>query len=176
VGAAMFILSFVLPVQPEGFTGLGEAFGWRTGLDQFRYYLYLLIVYPGHIYTMVQEYSPAGLNDEALQTIRSAALQDHLWREVSNFMQTLTILFASIIVTIRIVLFRRFAIAPTRLSPLRVVLGLTLWAAAYCLVTMLLNSSQGTVNGQLHVGIGAYLWISSFIFIGFTLFFTKKSI
>ena len=137
--------------------------------------LYVLVSSPWDIYAMVQEYSPEGLNDEALQNMRYAVLQDYLWRTASELLQILTILFASTIITLRLVLFRRIAIVPIQMAPLRIVLALTLWAAAYCLVALLWDSSRVTVSGQLHVGIGAYLWVSSYLLIGFTLLFTRRS-
>lgn len=165
VGAVMFVLSFVLPVEPHAITGGGEAWGWRMGFEQYMYYFYLLIMIPSEIYAIVQEYS--GRSNEVLYGF--------IWGEVSVFWKILTILFASTIITLRLVLFRRIAIVPIQMTPLRVVLALTLWAAAYCLVALLWDSSRITVSGQLHVGIGAYLWVSSYLLIGFTLLFTRRS-
>ena len=121
---------------------------------------------PPEIYAIVQEYS--GRSNEVLYGF--------IWGEVSGFWKVLTILFASSIVAIRIVLFRRFVTSTIQISPLRVVLTLTLWAAAYCLVAMLWSSSHITVSGQLHVGIGAYFWAGSYIIIGLTFLFTKRSV
>lgn len=125
VGAAMFILSLMLP----------GPWDWRTGFDLHLAYLFGLLLEP---------------------------------------LEVLPVLFSSIVVIVRIVLFRPVATVPIQLSPLGIVLALILWATAYFKAAALLESAQFS-DEQLHLWIGAYLWVSSYLLIGFTLLFTGRS-
>lgn len=174
VGVVMFVSSLVLPVLPHLVTGWDEASGWRTGFDLHLAYFFGLIWEPFKIYETVQEYSPHGLIDEPLQNMRYDVLQDYLWRTVPRYLQTLSVIFSSIIVILSIALFRRFAVPTTQVTLLRVTLALTLWGTAYFFAVELFESARTYVGGQLHLGMGAYLWVCSYILIGFSLLFTKR--
>jgi len=174
VGVAMFVSSLVLPVLPHLVTGWDEASGWRTGFDLHLAYLFGVIWEPLKIYETVQEYSPHGLIDEALQNMRYDVLRDYLWRAVPKYFQTLAVLFSSIIVILSIALFRCREALTTKIFLLRVTLAFTLWITAYFFAIGLFESARTYVGGQLHLGIGAYLWVCSYILIGFSLLFAKR--